>query len=130
VVAIETRMQAVGPAFLTPARIGGASFTLRELQPSADKLDLSTTHPDRAAFEAVIKSMGELTAWAQLRCAGRDRVADIDGLMAFARNTGWSRPLITLARDWATTIFEDWRGFRASKLAAWAHAQNGLTRRV
>ena len=43
----RTRMQAVGPAFLTPARIGGGSFTLRELQPSADKLDLSTTHPDR-----------------------------------------------------------------------------------
>ena len=51
-------------------------YTLRELQPSADKLDLSTTHPDRAAFEEVIAAMGELTAWAQLRCAGRDGAAD------------------------------------------------------
>jgi uncharacterized protein (DUF2252 family) len=130
VVAIENRMQAVGPAFLTAARIGGASFTLRELQPSADKLDLSTTHPDRGAFEAVISSMGELTAWAQLRCAGRDRAADIDGLMAFARNTGWSRPLIALAGDWATAIFEDWRGFKDSKLVSWAYTRTGLVRRV
>lgn len=130
VVAIENRMQAVGPAFLTPARIGGASFTLRELQPSADKLDLSTTHPDRAAFEAVIGSMGELTAWAQLRCAGRDHAAGIDGLMAFARNTGWSQPLVALARDWAAAIFEDWRGFRDSKLATWAYTRTGLVRRV
>jgi len=122
-------MQAVGPAFLTAAHIAGGSFTLRELQPSADKLDLSITHPDRAAFEAVIESMGALTAWAQLRCAGRDRATDIDGLMAFARNTGWSRPLITLAKDWAKAIFEDWRGFKESKLATWAHAQSGLTRR-
>ena len=83
-----------------------------------------------SAFEAVIESMGELTAWAQLRCAGRDRATDIDGLMAFARNTGWSRPLIALANDWATAIFEDWRAFRNSKLAAWAYAQTGLARRV
>ena len=130
VVAIENRMQAVGPAFLTAARIAGGSFTLRELQPSADKLDLSTTHPDRAAFEAVIESMGELTAWAQLRCAGRDRATDIDGLTAFAQNTGWSRPLIALASDWAAAIFEDWHAFKDSKLAAWAYAQAGLGKRV
>jgi uncharacterized protein (DUF2252 family) len=130
VVAIENRMQAVGPAFLTAARIGGASFTLRELQPSADKLDLSSTRPDRGAFEAVISSMGELTAWAQLRCAGRDRATGIEGLMAFARNPGWSRPLIALASDWAAAIFEDWRAFRDSHLATWAYAQTGLVRRV
>jgi hypothetical protein len=103
---------------------------LRELQPSADKLDLSTTHPDRGAFEAVIASMGELTAWAQLRCAGRDRATDIDGLMAFARNTGWPRPLIALARDWANAIFEDWRGFKDSNLVTWAYTRTGLVRRV
>ena len=130
VVAIENRMQAVGPAFLTAARIAGGSFTLRELQPSADKLDLSITHPDRAAFEAVIGAMGELTAWAQLRCAGRDGATDIDGLTAFARNADRSRPLIGLAKDWAAAIDEDWRGFRASKLASWADAQTGVARRL
>jgi len=101
-------------------RIGGHSFTLRELQPSADKLDLSFTHPERAAFEAVIAAMGELTAWAQLRCAGRDGAADIDGLMTFAQNAAWSRPLIALSRDWADAIFKDWRDFSQSELAAWA----------
>ncbi len=130
VVAIENRMQAVGPAFLAAVRIAGRSFTVRELQPSADKLDLSTTHPDRAAFETVIAAMGELTAWAQLRCAGRDGAAGIDGLMAFARNAGGSRPLVTLATDWAARIFDDWRGFRESRLVSWAEAQTGLARRV
>jgi len=130
VVAIENRMQAVGPAFLTAAKIAGRSFTLRELQPSADKLDLSITHPERAAFESVITAMGELTAWAQLRCAGRDGAMPIDGLMAFARNAGWSRRLVALAKDWANAIHGDWAVFRSSKLAAWANAQNGLPRRV
>lgn len=130
VVAIENRMQAVGPAFLAAVKIGGRSFTLRELQPSADKLDLSVTHPERAAFESVIASMGELTAWAQLRCAGRDGAMPIDGLMAFARNAGWPRPLIALAKEWAGTIHGDWKSFKDSKLAAWAHDQNGLLRRL
>ena len=130
VVAIENRMQAVGPAFLTAGRIGGRSFTLRELQPSADKLDLSAAHPDRAAFESVIATMGELTAWAQLRCAGRDGATGIDGLIAFARNASLSRPLIPLAREWATAIFEQWRIFKESKLADWAYAQAGLERHL
>jgi uncharacterized protein (DUF2252 family) len=130
VVAIENRMQAVGPAFLAAVRIAGRSFTLRELQPGADKLDLSATHPDRAAFEAVVSAMGELTAWAQLRCAGRDGAAGVDGLMAFARNAALLRPLLPLARDWAAQIAADWRGFRDSRLASWAAAQFGLARRT
>ena len=130
VVEIENRMQAVDPAFLTAVRIGGRSFTLRELQPSADKLDLSTTHPDRFAFESVIAAMGELVAWAQLRCAGRDGAAQVDGLMGFARNADWPRPLIALAKDWAAQIHADWRDFGQSRLAAWAEAQAGLPRRV
>ncbi len=120
VVEIENRMQAVGPAFLTPVKIGGRSFTLRELQPSADKLDLDAVHPDAAELEAVVWSMGELTAWAQLRCAGRDAAATIDDLMAFAANTGAFRRLALLARDWAGRLERDWQAFRASGLAKWA----------
>jgi len=120
VVEIENRMQAVGPAFLTPVKIGGRSFTLRELQPSADKLDLAAAQPDAAELDAVVWSMGELTAWAQLRCAGRDRAATIDDLIAFAGNADPFRRLGTLARDWANRIEGDWQGFRASPLAKWA----------
>ncbi len=127
---IENRMQAMGPAFLTPVRIAGRSFTLRELQPSADKLDLSSTHPERAELDHVISLMGELTAWAQLRCAGRDGAATIDGLMAFARNADWCRRSVALAADWAGAIFEDWRGFSDSALVTWAHAQGGSARRL
>lgn len=120
VVEIENRMQAVGPAFLTPVTIGRRSFTLRELQPSADKLDLAAAQPDAAQLEAVVWSMGELTAWAQLRCAGRDGAAGIDDLMAFAANADPFRRLQSLARDWARRIERDWRDFRVSPLARWA----------
>lgn len=116
VVEIETRMQAVGPAFLTPVRIGGQAFTLRELQPSADKLDLAAAQPDAAELEAVVWSMGELTAWAQLRSAGRDGSATIDDLIAFAANAAPLRRLAAMAHDWARAMERDWRAFRDSPL--------------
>ena len=117
VVEIENRMQAVGPAFLTAVKVGGRSFTLRELQPSADKLDLEAVQPDAAALEAVVWSMGELTAWAQLRSAGRDGSANIDDLIAFAKNADPFQRLAALSRDWARQIEREWRDFRASPLA-------------
>ena len=124
VVQIENRMQAVDPAFLTAVKIGGRSFTLRELQPSADKLDLAAAQPDAAELEAVVWSMGELTAWAQLRSAGRDGAAGVETLMAFAGNAAGNndvfRRLVDLSRDWSKRIHADWRGFRASPLAKWA----------
>ena len=120
VVEIENRMQAVGPAFLAAVRIGGRAFTLRELQPSADKLDLEAAQPDAAELEAVVWSMGELTAWAQLRSAGRDGSASIDDLIAFAKNADPFNRLAALSRDWARQIERDWRDFRASPLASWA----------
>jgi len=64
--------------------------------------------------------MGALTAWAQVRCAGRDGAATIDDLMVFAANPEPFRRLNALARDWAMRIERDWLAFRASPLAKWA----------
>jgi uncharacterized protein (DUF2252 family) len=128
VVEIENRMQAVGPAFLTAVKIGGKSFTLRELQPSADKLDLEAANPGIAQLEEVVWSMGELTAWAQLRAAGRDGSANIDDLIAFAANAAPFQRLVSLARDWARRIERDWGEFRISALAKGA-AKMALTAR-
>ncbi len=128
VVEIENRMQAVGPAFLAAVKVGGRSFTLRELQPSADKLDLEAAQPDAAELEAVVWSMGELTAWAQLRSAGRDGSASIDDLIAFAKNAAPFGRLAALARDWARQIERDWRDFRVSPLAKQAARIDGLPR--
>jgi hypothetical protein len=65
-----------------------------------------------------------------LRCAGRDGATSIDGLIAFAQNADWVRPLIALAKDWAAAIEADWRTFSTSKLATWAAAEHTLPRRL
>ena len=122
VVDIETRMQVVGPAFLTPARIGRQLFTMRELQPSADKLDITAIDPGGAQFLQTIAAMGELTASAQLRASGLLGAANADSLIEFGRERAWVAPMRSLASRWARRIETDWRQFRESKLYDWARS--------
>jgi uncharacterized protein (DUF2252 family) len=117
VVAIEHRMQAADPAFLTAAKIGGRSFTFRELQPSQDKLELATLHGDAKGLRQVIERMGELVAWAQLRSAGRDGSIHIDGLAKWARDPSWQKPLIAAARAYVEQNHAEWKLFQRSELA-------------
>ncbi len=117
IVAIETRLQAVPPALLTAVEIGGRSFTLRELQPEADKLDLAKILEDRGRLdpEALLESivaMGRLTAWAHLRSAGRQGSATADDLIAFAGKGTWAQPLRAAAIAAARRTTGDWRQCR------------------
>ena len=129
VVAVETRMQAVAPAFLTALQIGDRSFTLRELQPEADKLDLAqilARHKrlDPLALHDTVATMGRMTAWAQLRSAGRQGSAGADQLIDFASGAAWRRDLLAAAKMVAGQTETAWRGSRdwlaaeAARLAA------------
>ncbi len=120
VVEIESLMQVIGPAFLTSATIGRRSFTLRELQPSADKLNIAGKRWNPADLLETVAVMGELTASAELRASGRSGAAIADRLIEFAGDGSWVRPLQALARDWSRQIEADWKRFRDSPLLAWA----------
>jgi uncharacterized protein (DUF2252 family) len=126
VVKIETLMQVVGPAFLTPARIAGQQFTFRELQPSADKLDIAKASPSALEMADIVRSMGELTASAQLRASGRLGAAAADDLMAFARDKSWTRPMTALAAQWSRSIATEWLDFARSDLAKAAMKARGF----
>ena len=117
VVAIEHRMQAADPAFLTAAKIGGRSFTFRELQPSQDKLELASLVGDAKGLRQVIDRMADLAAWAQLRSAGRDGSVPIDTLAKWARDPAWHGPLIAAGRDCAARNQAEWKLFRQSDLS-------------
>jgi len=118
VVAIERRLQAMNPAFLTAIRIGGHSYTLRELQPEADKLDLKQIHAeaghlDAADLEQAIDMMGRLTAWAQLRSAGRQGSATADTLIDFGSQGGWAADLLVAGELVANGYVSMWQETRA-----------------
>ena len=99
VVAIQKRMQAIAPALLHAEKIGRGGYVLRELQPSNDRLSLKDARGNQHHLRSAAKSMGRVTAWAQLRSSGRQGSAPADDLIAFAGASGWKRRLIDYARS-------------------------------
>ena len=108
--AIQRRMQAVSPAFLHAIASGSKSFLLRELQPTDDRLNFRTAWTGKA-LAATLRTLGELLAWAQLRSSGREGSCTIDALIDFGRRRDWSRQLLSLATDSASTTESDWRTY-------------------
>jgi uncharacterized protein (DUF2252 family) len=121
VAAIQRRCQAISPALLTSVTMDGGSYLLKELQPTADRLDLAHIAKDRAALADVLQTMARLTAWAQLRSTGREGSASKDDLIAYASGTaGLPNQLVATAREMAAVTLADYKEFagKAPKLAA------------
>jgi uncharacterized protein (DUF2252 family) len=126
IVAIQHRCQAISPALLTPVNLDGGSYVLKELQPSADRLDLARIADDHAALADVLKTMAQLTAWAQLRSTGRDGSASKDDLIAYARgSTGLANQLVATARDMAAVTLADYASYVSTQPSLKKAAQKG-----
>ena len=110
-VTVQQRMQAITPALLQPVQFGGSGWVLRELQPSSSRLALSAWNGRLSRLEEVLRSMGALVAWAQLRSSGREGSAPADALIGSASRPRWRVPLIDYARAYALLVEQDWRRF-------------------
>jgi uncharacterized protein (DUF2252 family) len=111
VVALQRRTQAVSMAFLHPVQIGKRSYVLRELQPSEDRVTLDRAHESLSDLTDVIRVMGEIVAWAQLRSAGREGSATADELIEFGDRKKWRKNLIGTAQECAAELKKDWKVF-------------------
>jgi len=111
VVAIERRVQGAVPALLTAIEFEGSSYVLRELQPTADRLNLKQWQGKLRRLEKVIKTMGELTAWGQQRSSGQQGSAVSDQLSAFARQKQWQASLVAYAQEYSLQVETDYREF-------------------
>lgn len=111
-VAVQQRMQAVGPGLLQPVTVGGKPFVLRALQPAEDRLDLGALTLHRGGgLHHSLATMGRLVAWAQLRSAGRQGSATADELIDFGRRGRgpgkWRDRLVQASGDAAAQVRED-----------------------
>ncbi|AVQ84168.1 MULTISPECIES: DUF2252 domain-containing protein [unclassified Variovorax] len=116
VVGLQRRMQAVSMAFLQPIAGPGpnaaASYVLRGLQPSEDRvsLDVKRTSPDQ--IRGVTDEMGQLMAWAQLRSSGRQGSATADALIDFGGSAkSWRKDLMAAAHQCAAQVVKDWEDY-------------------
>jgi uncharacterized protein (DUF2252 family) len=111
VVVLQHRVQAIQPALLRPLAFAGRSWTLRELQPVDDRVEIGAKKPAMRDLELLVEAYGYLTAWAQLRSSGRDGSATADALIEFAGGQSWLGHVRLYAKVYARRVREDWEQF-------------------
>ena len=113
VVAIQRIAQAISPALLGAVGAGKRSYLIKELQPSADRVNLAPLCGKNGALAELIRTMAEVTAWGHLRTGGRLEAASVETLAAFAANTGWRSLLMENAQDAKAQVLLQWQSFAA-----------------
>lgn len=117
VVWVQQACQAVSPAFLHAVTIDERSYTLRELMPSQDRLQLEQWQHRFARLEDAVHSMADNTAWAHLRASGRRGASIADTLIEFGQRDDWTKPLLDAAQHAASRNQQQWRAFRRAFIA-------------
>jgi uncharacterized protein (DUF2252 family) len=121
VITIQERMQNISPALLSTTHFQGRSFVLKELQPTADKIDFLAVRDRYKDIACVVEDMAFLTASAQLRSAGRQGADSVDDLILFGQDTHWQQPLLDYASSYALKVNKNYQEyFNAYKSGAFA----------
>jgi uncharacterized protein (DUF2252 family) len=94
-------------AFLQPVMIDHASYVLRELQPTEDRVSLDGAKQSLVDIKKVIASMGNMVAWGQLRSSGRQGSAIADELIDYAMGKKWKDKLLESSHDFANQTLQD-----------------------
>ena len=111
VVAIQERMQNINPALLSTTRFQDRPYVMKEMQPTADKIDFLAVRDRYKDIACVVEDMAFLTASAQLRSAGRQGAAVPDEVIAFGQDSKWQQPLLEYARNYAGQVSKDYNDY-------------------
>jgi uncharacterized protein (DUF2252 family) len=114
VVAVQERMQNISPALLGAAVFNNESYVIKEMQPTADKINFTTLENRYNDMEGVLENMALLAASAQLRSSGRQGAAVADDLIAFGRDGSWIQPIMAFAWQYAHQVKEDFGNYLAA----------------
>lgn len=116
IVSAQRVAQAISPALLgavSSADFGAQSYVIKELQPTADRLNLAALSTDHHKLSDVIRTMAELTAWAHLRGSARFGAANMDQLVDYSKEANWKVALQQAAIDAAKNTYQQWQDFVA-----------------
>ena len=111
VMTLQRTLQAISPALLACLQIGRTSYVLKELQPEEQRVNLDAHRDAPEKLESVVRSMGALTAWSQLRAAAWRGSAGREELMEFGADTRWCKELLELARERSDVIAGYWKEY-------------------
>ncbi|HWY98856.1 MAG TPA: DUF2252 family protein [Bacteroidia bacterium] len=85
IVEVQRRTLSAPPALLASINIGKRNFVLKELQPSADRIDYVLFSGNTKKLKNILEDMAAICAWSNLRSTGRDGSAIADELIDFAK---------------------------------------------
>jgi uncharacterized protein (DUF2252 family) len=107
-------VQAVSQAFLQAVVFEKRGFTLRELSPSQDKVELAGAKGKLVLLGKALLDMGSVTAWGELRSSGRLGAAVADDLIEFGEDEKWGKRVLAYAEHYARQVKKDWVEYRAA----------------
>jgi uncharacterized protein (DUF2252 family) len=110
IISNQQKIQAVVPSLLNSVTIDGKFFVLRENQPSDAKVELKDTN--QQSLEQLIKTVGKVVAWSQLRSSGRQGSANADALIDFAQDTQWHQTVLDYAQNYSQTVKANHQEFK------------------
>lgn len=111
IVAIQERMQNVPPALLSTTFFHEEPFVVKEMQPTADKIDFLLMKDRHKDIECVVRDMALLTASAHLRSAGRQGAAGPDEIIAYGKDPQWQPGLLAYAATYAEQVKKDYQEY-------------------
>jgi uncharacterized protein (DUF2252 family) len=114
IISVKERVLSTPPALLAAVEFAGKSFSVCELEPTQDRVSLASCDGDLKRLRPVLETMGELTAWSQLRGGGRQGSATADELIAFAERPQWRRDMLRAAQDFHDRVVADYEAFCAA----------------
>ena len=112
IVAVQGLMQYAPPRFTGIVPIGEELFTLKQLQPSSQKIDHTLCHKKMKNVETVMTTMAQALGSAQIRSAARKGSADVESLIKFSAQSLWQANLIQTAVDYSNVMkgyFQEYR---------------------
>ncbi|MGH9766125.1 MAG: DUF2252 domain-containing protein [Blastocatellia bacterium] len=114
IIAVKERVLSTPPALLAAVEFAGKSFSVCELEPTQDRVSLASCGGDLKRLRPILETMGELTAWSQLRGGGRQGSATADELIAFAERPRWLHDLLRAAQDFHDRVVADYQTYCAA----------------
>lgn len=109
---IQTRSQAIPPAYLSAINDGNRSYVLKELLPHQDRVHLRHWSGKIPRLQKVVYAMAQLVAWQHIRTAGWKGSAIADEWQDFGQRLDWQKPILDYAQSYSRQIRLDWLGFK------------------
>ncbi len=111
VIKIQQLVQSAPPALLAAIEFNGDSYSLRELQPTQDKITLKAGKISFDQLEQLIGTMAQVTAFAHLNSSGKLGATTQQELINFGNRLDWQKQMLMYTSKYAQQVQLDYQDF-------------------